>query len=858
MTKCLILFFTLFLYTSNYSQSSLINVISEVESKSDYSFNYEKDSLLRFNYNGEIPDRINPEFIEDLLSTTPFDFKITERKEVLIFYVPPKQMILCGSLKDGSNSNVLPFGSIQILGTSKGIEADGNGFFEIKDELVKYQLISFSYLGYKSRQVRVNDFISDVCEDIFLDPDENILSDDVIIKDYILRDISKGKEYGSFKYNYQNFTKRKSSLESDLLRSLQFLPGVSSIDDSATNLNIRGASADHSMVLWENAPLYNPGHMFGMISSINPFVIKSVDLYKDVFHPKYDNRVGSLIDISLSDTPAESFRMGAGVTLTEGHIYLESPIIKDRLSVILSGRNSIYDLYQSQTFESYSQTIFQNTKVQEQEEEIIDGDRIAENQLSYYDVNAKLNFIPFNQLHLSASFFSSRNQYSYFSEEFFDDLSSVDNVDYKVETLSGRATFKWNDSHRTSMSYAKSNTANQLEFMLNESDQNEILAESNGFNDIKDESIDMSHEYVFHDQMRMGVGYTYNVKEVGFSLSEQSEHEDDFSEQDRNRGKFHNAYASIDGKYNRWSINLGGRATKPVNFDQTYFSPRLNIQYEATDGLSFNLTAGRTYQFINQLEEFGGFDLNINGNIWILKDLEEGSVLEAEKLAIGTIYKNKGWLLDISAYRNSISGLSILRSASLGLDPELSQNGKSLSRGIDVLLHKNWLTNKEFAQLNSWVTYSLNENSYSFPEITEESFPAPIHQLHTIKFVNKLNLKKIQFMMSYQYKSGLPYSRPLGIEQLDNDSDDYQIKYDGINGERLDEYHRVDLGLTYLHKADSFNFEFSLSILNVTDRTNIFSRTSFIDEDDDGTLFLLSSERRLLKRTPLLMMRVYW
>ena len=169
------------------------------------------------------------------------------------------------------------------------------------------------------------------------------------------------------------------------------------------------------------------------------------------------------------------------------------------------------------------------------------------------------------------------------------------------------------------------------------------------------------------------------------------------------------------------------------------------------------------------MEEFGGFDLNVSGNIWILKDLEEGSVLEAEKLAVRTIYKNKGCLLDISAYRNSISGLSILRSASLGVDPELSQNGKSLSRGIDVLLHKNWLTNQEFTQVNSWVTYSLNENSYSFPEITEESFPAPIHQLHTFKFVNKLNLKKFQFMMSYQYKSGLPFSRPLGIEQLDND-----------------------------------------------------------------------------------------
>ena len=833
-------------------------MIFTLESQSDYTFNYERDSLINYEYEGDVPDQIGPEFLTQFLSSTPFDFKITDKKEVLIYYAPPTQMTLCGIIKDSDSGYVLPYASIRIFDTSKGIESNEDGFFQIEDEFAKNQRILINYLGYKELEVRANQFISGQCRDILLFPDQNILTDEVIIKDYILKDISKGKEYGAYHYDYENFTKRKSSLESDLLRSLQFLPGVSSIDDSATNLNIRGASSDHSMVLWENAPLYNPGHMFGMISSINPFVIDKVNLYKDIFHPKYDNRVGSLIDISLNDSPIERTRLGAGVTLTEGHLFIETPLVNERLSLILAGRKSIYDLYQSQTFDSYATTVFQNTKVEEQQEEINEGDRSAENELSYYDINAKLNFSPIDPLKFSGSFFSSRNQYSYFSEEFFDDLSSEDIVDYKIETVSVKTTFDWNKRHQTTLTYAKSSTSNRLDFRLNITDEDQILAESKGFNDINDESIDLIHEYHFSDEMKAGIGYSYNLKEVGFSLIEQSEFEDDFSEQDRSVGRFHNTYTSLDGGFNRWQFNLGIRATKPTKIDKIYFSPRLNIQHQISNQWSINLTTGRTFQFINQLEEFGGFELNLNGNIWILKDLEEGSELEATKLAIGTIYQNKGWLLDISAYRNNTSGLSILRSASLGVDSELSQNGESTSRGIDFLLHKNWLINKESSQFHTWLTYTLNENNYSFQEISNNSFPAPIHQTHSIKLVNKLNMKKFQLMATYQYKSGLPFSMPLGIKKLDSDSDDYEVEYDGINGERLNEYHRVDLGVTYLHRSDQINFEVSLSILNVTDRTNIFSRSSFIDEDDDGSLFLINSERRLLKRTPLFMMRIFW
>ena len=857
MIRLLIAVWLLIYVIPSFGQRDLSEILSLLEAESKYSFNYEKDSLDMYSFYEELPNHIDELFIEKILLNTPYHFRITSRNEVLVFKSKPKEYRICGVLKDAKSDELLPFGSIQLLNKEKGIESNSDGFFSIDHHGIKNDMVSISYIGYKSKDLQVSFFGSESCPTILLEPDENILTDKVIIKGYILRDITKTKEYGSFHFDYENFTQRKSSLESDVLRSLQFLPGVSSTDDSATNLNIRGASADHSVVLWENAPLYNPGHMFGMISAINPYVVNQVNLYKDIFHPKYDNRVGSLIDISLNDKPSEDLSIGAGLTLTEGHFFLDSPIVKNHLSIILSGRKSIYDLFQSQTFSSYSETIFQNTKIEENQAEIEEGDRTAENELSFHDVNAKVNFNPNNKIKISGSYFNSRNHFSYTSEEYFDGFTSEDLVDYKVDVFSGKAQMIWNKQHTTTTEYINSITENELEFSFVNTDEENPLVYSKGLNNINDESIKIDHIYRYDNSIKFGLGYSYNIKNVGYSLSEISEFEEDINEQETTSSKFHNGYTTIDGSFGKWNFNSGVKMTNPFNSSRYFVSPRVNIQYKLSNALSLNFASGRTFQFINQLEEFGGFDLNLNGNIWILKDIEDDEILEAKKVSLGALYKKDGWLLDVSAYRNALSGLSLLQSSSIGIDPEDFDDGQSTSVGIDLLINKNWSLTKKL-NVQSWLTYSWNQNDYFFPNISTLKFPATNQQEHILKLANKINFRNFQLMCSYHVKSGLPYSLPKGIIPSENDEDEFQINYESINGNQLSHYHRLDLGLTYQHKSESINFEVSTSVINLLDHTNIFSRSSFIDENKREEQIILSSEKRLLKRTPLLMVRFFW
>ena len=79
---------------------------------------------------------------------------------------------------------------------------------------------------------------------------------------------------------------------------------------------------------------------------------------------------------------------------------------------------------------------------------------------------------------------------------------------------------------------------------------------------------------------------------------------------------------------------------------------------------------------------------------------------------------------------------------------------------------------------------------------------------------------------------------------------------------RLADYSRLDFGINYRPtlKRLPFKVEFNLSILNLLNRTNLFSKDFYLAdlEDSDGIPEWYDIEKRLLKRTPQLVVRLYW
>lgn len=162
--------------------------------------------------------------------------------------------------------------------------------------------------------------------------------------------------------------------ESDLMKSLQFIPGVQNTSEGKSDLSVRGGTPDQNLVLLDGIPVYNTNHVFGFLSIFNTDALKNVTLYKSGFPARFGGRLSSVIDITTKDGNKERFGGSATLGLLAAKVSLEGPIVKDRTSFTFSARRSFADLYMG--------------KLQEINE---DEDNTTKTNFFFYDLNAKLH-----------------------------------------------------------------------------------------------------------------------------------------------------------------------------------------------------------------------------------------------------------------------------------------------------------------------------------------------------------------------------------------------------------------------------------------------------------------------------------
>ena len=131
--------------------------------------------------------------------------------------------------------------------------------------------------------------------------------------------------------------------EMDILRSLQMLPGVTSVGEAANGVNIRGGTTDQNLILLDDTPIFNPTHMFGLFSVFPPDAVSGLDLYKGNVPARYGGRAASVLDISLRNPDLNRTQFNAGISLVANRLTVETPIIKGKLALLVSGRGAFND-----------------------------------------------------------------------------------------------------------------------------------------------------------------------------------------------------------------------------------------------------------------------------------------------------------------------------------------------------------------------------------------------------------------------------------------------------------------------------------------------------------------------------------
>lgn len=333
-----------------------------------------------------------------------------------------------------------------------GVSNEKGGFSILLPEN-KYN-VEVSYIGFanSSQSIFLN---KDYFLEVILTENEEQLSE-VVITAKRINDNLESPQMGVVQLKSDDLKKMPSAMgEFDVLRSITLLAGVNSAGDVSNGVSIRGGSLDQNLILYDNAPVFNPTHLFGLFSVFTPDVISSTDLYKANIPARFGGRVASVLDIKVKNPYVDKMKLSGGVGLVSSRLAIETPIIKDKLMLISGIRGGFTDFLLP-----------------------IVSKRLKNTKAKFADGTLKLLYLPTEKDQLFFTGFYSRDFYQLDLVTKIDNIQSSSNQ-YDFSTLNG--TLNWLHSFDEKTNWRTvlvgANYTPKIIFPESESD-NEIVFES--------------------------------------------------------------------------------------------------------------------------------------------------------------------------------------------------------------------------------------------------------------------------------------------------------------------------------------------------------------------------------------------
>ncbi len=813
-----------------YKEAPLQEVLNELSESYNLIFSFSnevvKDKIITIALNNTPIDEV----LFTLKTLTNLDFKKISNRQVIVS-TPKNKVEVCGYLFDEITNAPLPYASVIIESEKTGTITNDDGFFQLGDIDEKNQ-ISIQYVGYKNKTVPATFFKNKKCPKIGLSLETTAL-EEVLIVEYLTTGINKNVD-GSFLISNNDLGILPGQSEPDILQSVQLIPGITSPDETATGLRIRGGSSDQNLILWDDIKMYNTGHFFGMISIFNPNITDFANVYRGGADPKYGDRVSGVVDISSDQNVPKTSNGGIGINGTHADAFIKTPISK-KIGLVVSGRRSYTDVIQTTTYKALSQKVFQNTKivetqnnqpppVEEEEEEIGEIDEEDESETDiisddffFYDVTAKLilDVSPNDKIMISSIF--THNDLAFIVGD--DEDTITDDLEIQNEGVSFSWTGTKNNRFHHSLKAYYSHF--DLDYQFAEREELFIEIQSVRRNTVRDFGVDANISYELNSKNLLTLGYQFSHNEVFYRITRESQLENPIDESERVNNDANALYANY--KFtakNKSFLNLGVRASHYSVLDDIYIEPRANIEYPISKAIRLKATAELRYQPISQLIEFENTQLRLENNLWIHSNKEEVPLLESTQFSGGFLFSKNGWNFEIDGYHRKIDGLT---SATNGFNT-VSNNistGESRVIGVDVLLKK------KFQNFRAWLGYTFNDIEFTFPEIQNNPFPGNNDITHNFRISNTYTLDQWELSLGWLWRSGAPFT----TANLTNTN---QIAFGEVNAKRLDNFHRLDISATYKFNLDAtgkWKGHIGASILNVYNRRVPVSISYRLDEN---------------------------
>ncbi|NKI31796.1 TonB-dependent receptor [Croceivirga thetidis] len=808
----------------DYKNVPLKQVLEDLEPQTGLLFSY-SDELVR---DRSISLKMETSDVAALLNilakTANLNFERIGANQVIITSVK-SNISVCGYLFDGISKTPLAYATLLIKGTLTGFTTDENGYFSLEDVNLDKGLL-LQYIGYASKILETEDFELSTCKNFYLFPKVETLQE-VIVKSYLITGIDKNKD-GSIGLNSEELGILPGLVEPDIFQSVQWAPGITSINETVSDIQIRGGSADQNLILYDGIKMYNTGHFFGMLSIFNPYTTTGATIFKSGASAEYGDRISGIIDIAGETQIPERTNFGLGFNGTQADVYSKIRL-GDKVGLVLSGRRSYVDLLGNgtPTFDAISEKVFQNTIVdtgplgqiegEEDEETLLEG----EETFFFYDTNIKLLIKPSEKDSLSVTGLLTRNDL--FFRLLDDENISQDALVSENEGLS----FNWsgvkaNRWHHSLEGYYSNYNSNYRNVFLEEQTAQE---ESVRRNSVKDYGIQTAIEYDFSVKHALKLGYQISKNEVFYQLfrdeagtedidPEDSDEDGEESADERDFNEISNRVNTTNAIYgtysfrpkNRGLLSLGIRASKFSLLNNWYLEPRLNLEYPVNRILRLKVTAERRYQTLSQLIEFDDTRLRLQSGTWTLTDQDLIPLLESNQYSAGALLDFNGWTIDLDAYIKNIDGLTSFTNGFTNASEEYSQ-GTSDIFGMDFLLKK------QLGNYRIWIGYTYNTVDYNFAELSTTKFSGNNDITHNLTLSNTYETAKWKFSLGWNYRTGAPFTPVQSFNPTTGD-----LVFGAINSRRLPDYHRLDASALYgfkIAKNNALKGEVGVSFQNI-------------------------------------------
>ena len=750
-----------------------------------------------------------------------------------------EKFTLSGYVNDGRNGESLIGAKVVIPTINQGAITNTYGFYSLTVPAGTYA-VEFRATGLDTKIVTI-----DLTRDVRMDIE---LGTDLLELQEVKVSAKKGENVNSTKIGQieldidQIKTLPAFMGEVDVIKTIQLLPGVSSVSEGGQGFYVRGGGPDQNLVLLDEGVVYNAAHLFGFFSVFNADAVKSVNIIKGGMPANFGGRMSSVLEVNMNEGNMKKFKVKGGIGAISSRLTLEGPLKKDKGSFIISGRRTYIDLLMKAA--------------------IPDSSPFSGSGYFFYDVNLKLNYKITSKDRIYLSGYYGKDVFTFGSRE----------NDFKVTMPwgNGIAALRWNHLFNSKLFMNVTTTFSDYQFSFGSKQDQFNFQLNSGIRDVG-AKVDFSYFPNTRHKIKWGADYIYHTF-TPTSVSAESDsvvfdtgtaqqlfsHEtalylmDEFDVNEKfriNAGLRYSTYSFV-GPFTRYvkgDISTPDTSIQYPSGDLIKFyhglEPRISARYLLPDKSSIKAGYSYNYQYVH-LTSLSAVSLPTD--IWYPStDIAKPQIGWQGSIGYFRNFFNDKYEASVEVYYKGMKNLIEFSEGALPSDNVNDNTDNLLVFGIGWSYGAEFFFKKTVGKLTGWIGYTWSKTERKFADINEgKPFPAKYDRRHDLSVVAtyKLN-ERWTFGSAFIYATGNTLTLPAAWYVQEQN---LLFQYGDRNSTRMAPYHRLDLSATLYAKAyktrtddvtgetlqvkKKFRSNWAFSIYNVYNRANPF----FLYVDNDG------------------------